>query len=485
MVQRRVIDLRRRYLGLLVATEPSFARKTAVGQARRLPEIQHQAPRHFLIEGLIEGHVEVSFQPRPEQDEAQITVDRLLPDPRRARRPQEILEQRLALSDRPSREELSMCVQTRSVVEQVDERGARTSPGPRRRQRGGEVQTSGCDLQRNQSRGRQHLGQRSEIVDGVTSCGCAASDPRPFMRRECAVRFVVEGGSRLPHQRDRARVNPGLRRLLEAFEELLTRIVPAHQLQLACQPGLALHSATMSQAPESSIARARQGLIVALDVPDAASALAMADKLAGHVGMLKIGLELFVAEGPEVVRQVKRAHPQLGIFLDLKLHDIPNTMQGAIRSARQLGADLITVHAGSGVEHLRACVEAAGPDMGVLAVTVLTSQDAQACKEAGHTRPPEEIVEMRAVCAREAGCAGIVCSGQELSRVKAVIPDLYRVVPGIRPAGAAVGDQKRVMTPAKAMTDGATHLVVGRPIRSAEDPAAAADAIVTEMSSVL
>jgi orotidine-5'-phosphate decarboxylase len=241
----------------------------------------------------------------------------------------------------------------------------------------------------------------------------------------------------------------------------------------------------MSQAAESSLARAREGLIVAVDVPDTASALEMANRLAGHVGMLKLGLELFVAEGPDVVRQVKAAHPELGIFLDLKLHDIPNTMRGAIRSARTLGADLITVHAGSGVEHLRACVEEAGPDMGVLAVTVLTSQDAQACKEAGHTRAPEEIVEMRAVCAREAGCAGIVCSGQELARVKAVIPDMFRVVPGIRPAGSAIGDQKRVMTPAKAMSDGATHLVVGRPIRNADDPAAAADAIVAEMAGVL
>lgn len=239
----------------------------------------------------------------------------------------------------------------------------------------------------------------------------------------------------------------------------------------------------MSQ--DAMIEKARKGLIVALDVPDTSSALALAAKLEGHVGMLKLGLELFVAEGPEVVRQVKAAHPQLGIFLDLKLHDIPNTMQGAIRSARTLGVDLITVHAGSGVAHLRACVEAAGPEMGVLAVTVLTSQDAQACKEAGHTRAPDEIVEMRAVCAREAGCAGIVCSGQELSGVKGVVPDIFRVVPGIRPAGSDVGDQKRVMTPARAMINGATHLVVGRPIRNAEDPAAAADAIVAEMAETL
>ncbi|MEX1366453.1 MAG: orotidine-5'-phosphate decarboxylase [Nannocystaceae bacterium] len=230
---------------------------------------------------------------------------------------------------------------------------------------------------------------------------------------------------------------------------------------------------------------ARDRLIVALDVPSQAEALALAGRLAGHVGMLKIGLQLFVAEGPAVVAAIREAHPELAIFLDLKLHDIPNTMQGAIRSARTLGVRFITVHAGSGVEHLRACVEEAGDSMGILAVTVLTSQDARACEEAGHTRSPAELVVRRAECARQAGCAGIVCSGQELAGVVEAAPSLYRVVPGIRPAGSDAGDQKRVMTPASAITDGATHLVVGRPIRSAEDPAAAADAIVAEIATAL
>lgn len=229
----------------------------------------------------------------------------------------------------------------------------------------------------------------------------------------------------------------------------------------------------------------RERLIVALDVADRAEALEGARILHGHVGMLKIGLELFVAEGPSVVREIRQQFPNLDVFLDLKLHDIPNTMRGAIRSARQLGVRFITVHAGSGVEHLRACVEEAGDAMGVLAVTVLTSQDETACREAGHTRSAGELVEMRAVCAREAGCAGVVCSGQELARVRTVAPDLFRVVPGIRPAGAAVGDQKRVMSPAMAMNEGASHLVVGRPIRMATDPAAAADAIVHEMTASL
>ncbi len=227
----------------------------------------------------------------------------------------------------------------------------------------------------------------------------------------------------------------------------------------------------------------RDRLIVALDVSNTAAALAAADRLAGHVGVLKIGLELFVAEGPSVVRAIRERHPELGIFLDLKLHDIPNTMAGAIRSAKHFGADWITVHAGSGVGHLRVCVEEAEGKIGILAVTVLTSQDEQACREAGHTRAVQELVEMRAACAREAGCAGVVCSGQELSRVTAVASSLFRIVPGIRPAGSDAGDQKRVMTPGEALRAGATHIVVGRPILKAADPVAAADAIVAELAA--
>lgn len=230
---------------------------------------------------------------------------------------------------------------------------------------------------------------------------------------------------------------------------------------------------------------ARHRLIVALDVPSADAALRSAERLADHVGMFKIGLELFVAEGPAVVRQLRERYPGVDVFLDLKLHDIPNTMRGAIRSARGLGVRFITVHAGSGTGHLQACVEEAQGEVGILAVTVLTSQDERACRQAGHTRTPDELVEMRAVCAREAGCDGVVCSGKELARVRQVAPKLFRVVPGIRPAGAELGDQKRVMTPSLAIQEGATHLVVGRPIMTADDPAAAADAIADEISTAL
>ncbi|PRP92383.1 Orotidine 5'-phosphate decarboxylase [Enhygromyxa salina] len=239
----------------------------------------------------------------------------------------------------------------------------------------------------------------------------------------------------------------------------------------------------MSEADRLERARAR--LIVALDVPTRDAALALAERLAGHVGMLKIGLELFVAEGPTIVRELRARHPELELFLDLKLHDIPNTMAAAMRSASTLGARFVTVHAGSGVAHLRACVEQAGDSAGVLAVTVLTSQDEQACREAGHTRGPAELVGIRARAAVEAGCAGLVCSGQELEAVAAIAPQLLKIVPGIRPAGSELGDQKRVMTPAQAIAAGATHLVVGRPIRTAEDPPAAADAIVAEIAAAL
>ena len=235
-------------------------------------------------------------------------------------------------------------------------------------------------------------------------------------------------------------------------------------------------------APLTDRLEPRERLIVALDVPNADAAVDVAKRLSGHIGMFKIGLELFLAEGPRVVGRVRELAPDVEIFLDLKLHDIPNTMKGAIRSVRSLGVKFLTVHAGSGTAHLQACVEEAGDAVGILAVTVLTSQDEVACRQAGHTRAVEELVEMRAVCAREAGCAGVVCSGRELARVRAVAPRLARVVPGIRPAGADEGDQQRVMTPARAVVEGASYIVVGRPILQAADQAAAADAIVLELA---
>jgi len=231
--------------------------------------------------------------------------------------------------------------------------------------------------------------------------------------------------------------------------------------------------------------RARARLIVALDLPDGDAALAAAARLRGHIGLIKVGLELFVAEGPAVVRRLRAACPELPIFLDLKLHDIPNTMRGAVRAACRLDVRFLTVHAGSGAAHLRACVDEAAGGLGILAVTVLTSQDLAACREAGHTRSPAELVEIRAAAAAAAGCEGLVCSGEELDRVRAVAPALAPVIPGVRPAAAELGDQRRVITPAQAIARGAAYLVVGRPILSAPDPVAAADAIVAEIAAAL
>src|SRR5690606_22006948 len=183
-----------------------------------------------------------------------------------------------------------------------------------------------------------------------------------------------------PHERDAAGIHAGADAVLEEVEQLAVRVF-SHAGELATAPASLLDPAAMPL-PVASTAEVRRRPIVALDVPDARAAVAAAQALRGHVGMLKVGLELFVAEGPEVVRRLRAEVPELEIFLDLKLHDIPNTMRGAIRSARSLGCRFITVHAGSGLAHLRACVAEAGPDLGVLAVTVLTSQDAAACAEA-------------------------------------------------------------------------------------------------------
>lgn len=225
--------------------------------------------------------------------------------------------------------------------------------------------------------------------------------------------------------------------------------------------------------------------MLAADVPDRASLVAAVDPVAEEIGVLKIGLELFVGEGPSIVTAARERWPSLEIFLDLKLHDIPNTMRGAVRRAKTLGAHYLTVHAAPGLEHLQACVEEAGDALKILAVTVLTSQDAQSCVESGHIDALEEIVAMRTRLAARSGAAGIVCSTQEVERAATLAPSLLRVVPGIRPAGADVGDQRRVGTPASALRSGATHLVVGRAILGAPDPKAAARQIAQEMADAL
>lgn len=237
-------------------------------------------------------------------------------------------------------------------------------------------------------------------------------------------------------------------------------------------------------------ASAQDRLIVALDVPDAASAFALVDRLEGRCHWFKVGLELFVAAGPQIVE--KLAARSYSVFLDLKFHDIPNTVAGAVRSAAALGAKLMTVHAAGGPAMLAAAREAlagvASQDSNdrpqLLAVTVLTSMDRQQLGAIGIDRDPAAQVESLARMGLEAGIRGFVCSPEEVERLRKIGgPEAVLVVPGIRPAGAAIGDQKRIATPADALRRGASYLVVGRPITQAADPAAAVQAVLTEMSA--
>ena len=221
-------------------------------------------------------------------------------------------------------------------------------------------------------------------------------------------------------------------------------------------------------------------LIAALDTPTRAEADAFVRRLDGVPSWVKIGLELFCAEGPAIVRDFTQR--QLAVMLDLKLHDIPQTVARATAKVASLGAGLLTVHAGGGRAMLEAAVEAAG-ETRVLAVTVLTSLDDADLATVGCQGPVGELVRRRAELAIAAGCAGIVASPHEVAAVRAIAPAGFLIVtPGVRPAGAASGDQKRVTTPREARTAGADLVVVGRPLRDAPDPAAAARAIAAELS---
>ena len=219
-------------------------------------------------------------------------------------------------------------------------------------------------------------------------------------------------------------------------------------------------------------------LIAAIDAPSRADADALIAKLAGVPSWIKVGLELFCAEGPSLVASYAREHR---VMLDLKLHDIPETVARAASRIAALGAGLLTVHAGGGRAMLEAAVQASG-DTRVLAVTVLTSLDDADLVQIGAKGPIGELVRQRAQLAIAAGCAGVVASPHEVAIVRAIAPaDFLIVTPGVRPAGAAAGDQKRVMTPRQARSAGADLVVVGRPLRDAPDPAAAARAVVSEL----
>ena len=228
-----------------------------------------------------------------------------------------------------------------------------------------------------------------------------------------------------------------------------------------------------------------QRLVVALDLPSGEEALRMAEILQGKVGLYKVGLELFCAEGPAFVRRLQT----LGeVFLDLKLHDIPTTVERALEQLLVLDPRLINVHAQGGPAMLAAAAgaverhRARGGRTELLAVTVLTSLDQQALRAVGHNSAPGALALQLARLAQDNGCHGVVCSAQEAQEVREACGEAFhRLTPGIRPAGEGAQDQARVMDPASALRAGSTWLVVGRPITHAPDPAAAAASILQSM----
>lgn len=237
-----------------------------------------------------------------------------------------------------------------------------------------------------------------------------------------------------------------------------------------------------ARASEGGVRR-RTGVIVALDSPSLDEAMAIVDALGDDGSFYKVGLELYTAVGPEAV--TKLVDREKRVFLDLKLHDIPNTVMRASRRAAALGVDLLTVHASGGMEMIQAAREGLGDETRLLAVTVLTSMapsDLGALWGRSVESLPEEVLRL-AELARSAGADGVVAAASEVPRVRARLgDDFLLVVPGIRPAEADRQDQKRVATPAHAVRSGADYLVVGRPITQAADPAVALRAVLAEVA---
>ena len=227
----------------------------------------------------------------------------------------------------------------------------------------------------------------------------------------------------------------------------------------------------------------RDRLAVALDFPNEHEALKLVDRLGSTCQWFKVGMELYYATGNSIVRQLRDRG--FNIFLDLKLHDIPNTVAGAVRSATQAGASLLTIHASGGAAMMSAAAEAASAPGSprLLAVTVLTSMDANELAGVGITASPADQVLRLARLAQASGIDGMVCSAEEVATLRRETgPNTLLVIPGIRPAGSPVEDQRRIATPAQAIAHGASMLVVGRPITRATGPAEAAKAILDEIA---
>ena len=222
-------------------------------------------------------------------------------------------------------------------------------------------------------------------------------------------------------------------------------------------------------------------IFVALDTPDVHRAAALAREMSGVAGGVKLGLEFFCANGHDGVLRV--AEHKMPVFLDLKLHDIPSTVGKAVSALARLEPAILTVHAAGGVAMMAAAKAAAPPSTKVVGVTVLTSLDETDLAKTGVNGSPADQVKRLADLAGEAGIDGIVCSGEEIAAARDVWPEGFFVVPGVRPEGAEVADQKRIVTPFDALNDGASVLVIGRPITDAADPAQAIRDIVASLKS--
>ena len=221
------------------------------------------------------------------------------------------------------------------------------------------------------------------------------------------------------------------------------------------------------------------GLMVALDMDGGDEAVLLAREIGARIAALKVGSQLFTRHGPEIVHRIMDSGG--AVFLDLKFHDIPNTVSRAVRGASAMGVSWLTIHACGGEDMIKAAREAAR-DTRVLAVTVLTSLDDEGIRRIGWEGNVDEQVENLALMAREAGADGIVCSAREVSALRAVLDDdCFLVTPGIRPAGASADDQARTATPEGAVASGADYLVVGRPVVNASDRGQAVDGILREM----
>jgi len=217
-------------------------------------------------------------------------------------------------------------------------------------------------------------------------------------------------------------------------------------------------------------------IFCAIDTADLDYACDLAGKIAPVTGGIKLGLEFFNNFGPAGIERVLKSAPEAQLFIDLKFHDIPNTVAGAVRGiCNNFSPAYLNVHASGGVEMMRAAKDACGADTKLLAVTILTSLDEESIKQVGYGDDVPQQVERLALLTKQAGLDGVVCSAHEIERLREVCGyDFALMVPGIRPVGSEQGDQKRVMTPKEALSAGASHLVIGRPITSAPDPAKAA-----------